>query len=71
MVIVWSKNSIESRWVRTEANEGIDRDVLIPLLVDDVNPSLAFCIVQTVRLLGWPDQVGEFESVVIDRGIHR
>jgi TolB-like protein len=64
VVVVWSKNSIESRWVRTEANEGIDRDVLIPLLIDDVKPPLAFRIAQTAGLIGWPEQTGEFQAVV-------
>ena len=47
VVVVWSEHSIGSRWVRTEANEGLDRDILVPLCIDDVRPPLAFRIAQT------------------------
>lgn len=64
IVVVWSAHSIKSQWVRAEANEGMTRKVLVPLLVDDVRPPLAFRVAQTARLTGWPDQRGEFDALV-------
>jgi len=64
VVVVWSRTSIESRWVRTEANEGIEREVLVPLLIDNVKPPLAFRIAQTVRMVDWPEQTGQLEKVL-------
>ena len=64
VVIVWSRHSIKSQWVRTEAHEGLEREILVPLLIDDVKPPLAYRIAQTAKLLDWPDQAGQLESVM-------
>jgi formylglycine-generating enzyme required for sulfatase activity len=53
VVVAWSKNSIESDWVITEAEEGKTRGVLIPVLIDDVRPPLGFRMIQAARLIGW------------------
>jgi len=50
VLVVWSANSIESDWVRNEAQEGLDRSVLVPLLIDDVRPPLAFRRAQTALI---------------------
>jgi hypothetical protein len=42
MVILWSEESVKSEWVRTEASEGNRRKILIPVLIEDVTPPLAF-----------------------------
>ena len=28
IVVVWTENSVESEWVRTEANEGLEKNIL-------------------------------------------
>jgi len=52
VVVVWSKQSIESDWVRNEATEGLDRGALVPVTIDAVRPPLAFRRVQTIDLTG-------------------
>ncbi|MCZ6890321.1 MAG: AAA family ATPase [Gammaproteobacteria bacterium] len=52
VVVVWSAVSIESDWVRTEAGEGQERGVLLPIAIDDVRPPLAFRRTQTLELIG-------------------
>lgn len=42
VLVVWSTDSIESEWVRTEAAEGLERGILVPVVLDDVQPPLAF-----------------------------
>jgi len=42
IVVVWSRTSVESDWVRAEATEGLERGVLVPLIYDEVRPPLAF-----------------------------
>jgi len=54
VLVVWSSDSIESDWVRNEAQEGLDRGVLVPLLIDDVKPPLAFRRTQTAVLSSNP-----------------
>ena len=46
VVVVWSKFSIESDWVRAEAEEGLSRNALVPVLLDPVRPPLAFRRIQ-------------------------
>ncbi|MBV9419874.1 MAG: AAA family ATPase [Alphaproteobacteria bacterium] len=50
VVVAWSKTSIDSPWVRTEANEGLKRGILIPVLLEPVRPPLAFRMLQTIDL---------------------
>ncbi|MFT7689140.1 MAG: adenylate cyclase, partial [Candidatus Azotimanducaceae bacterium] len=54
ILVIWSKNSLQSDWVRAEANEGLENSSLVPILIDDVKPPLAFRMLQTPRLIGWP-----------------
>lgn len=42
VVVLWSKSSIESAWVRDEAAEGRDRDKLIPVSIDSAKPPIGF-----------------------------
>jgi hypothetical protein len=53
VVVVWSKMSVKSAWVKTEAQEGNDRKILIPILIDDVPIPLAFRRLQTANLSLW------------------
>ena len=50
VVVVWSVVSIGSDWVRTEAREGQERGILLPVTIDDVRPPLAFRRTQTLDL---------------------
>jgi TolB-like protein/Flp pilus assembly protein TadD len=50
VVVVWSRQSVESDWVRAEATEGLERGTLIPVALDDVRPPLAFRRVQTLKV---------------------
>ncbi len=64
VVVAWSEYSVKSRWCRTEANEGLERQILVPLLIDDVRPPLAFRSSQTASLHGWPHDHGEMDAVL-------
>jgi hypothetical protein len=65
VVVLWSKASVESRWVREEAEDAAQRDVLIPALIEDVPPPLGFRRLQAARLVGWPasHDANEFEQL--------
>ena len=49
VLVVWSHNSVDSEWVITEASEGIERGVLVPVSIDDVKAPLAFRRRQTLE----------------------
>lgn len=53
VVVVWSKESVQRKWVRAEADLASSRDVLVPVLFEDVEPPLAFRMVQAANLTGW------------------
>ena len=42
VIVVWSKLSVESNWVLDEAGYGRDRNILIPVAIDDCSPPLGF-----------------------------
>ena len=48
VIVAWSHDSVNSEWVRNEADEGLSRGILIPILLDDVRPPLAFRRLQSV-----------------------
>jgi hypothetical protein len=48
VLVIWSKDSVQSDWVITEASEGLERGVLVPIAIDSVRPPLAFRRRQTI-----------------------
>ena len=59
VVVAWSRHSVVSNWCRDEASEGIERNCLVPVVIDDARPPLGFRSAQTVYLSGWPaDRTG-------------
>ncbi len=50
VVVLWTKNSIDSHWVHDEATRGRDRHCLVPLVMDGVMPPLGFRQFQTITL---------------------
>lgn len=42
VIVVWSETSVKSHWVKTEAEEGRDRGILIPIAIDDITNSIGF-----------------------------
>jgi hypothetical protein len=53
VIVLWSKTSIESEWVREEADEAKARRVLLPVRIDDVRPPIGFRGIQTADLADW------------------
>jgi hypothetical protein len=50
VVVLWSQDSVSSRWVRTEAAEGLARGILVPVLIDQVPIPLEFKRVEAADL---------------------
>lgn len=50
VVVVWTENSVESEWVRTEANEGLEKNILVPVQLTSIKPPLAFRRIQMIDL---------------------
>jgi len=50
VVVLWSKSSVESAWVRDEAAEGRDRGKLVPVSIDSAKAPIGFRQFQTIDL---------------------
>ena len=53
VLVLWSPHSAESGWVRDEAREGLERGVLVPVLLGVAEPPLGFRSLHAVDLTGW------------------
>jgi len=53
VVVLWSKDSITSDWVKGEAAAAVQRGVLVPALIDNVKLPLEFSRRQTADLISW------------------
>jgi TIR domain/Bacterial Ig-like domain (group 2) len=73
MVVLWSAHSIESDWVRDEADEARIRKKLVPVLIEAVNPPVGFRNIQAADLSDWDGSsnalgvqqlLGDLESMI-------
>jgi len=53
VIVLWSKTSIESGWVQEEADDAKRRGVLVPILIEKVQPPMGFRSIQAADLVGW------------------
>jgi len=53
VVVLWSKYSITSEWVKNEAAVAAERGVLVPALIDNIKLPLEFRRRQSADLIGW------------------
>jgi formylglycine-generating enzyme len=53
MLVLWSRNSVASEWVRAEAEEGLQRKILIPVLIEEAKIPLRFRPLQAASLVDW------------------
>ncbi|MHA1410933.1 MAG: toll/interleukin-1 receptor domain-containing protein [Candidatus Odinarchaeia archaeon] len=53
IIVLWSRKSVLSGWVKEESSEGVKRKILIPVLIDDVEIPLGFKRIQAAQLIDW------------------
>lgn len=58
-VVVWSQQSVESRWVRLEAAEADRQRKLVPVMIDPVHIPFEFRDIQAAQLLEFPTKRDE------------
>jgi TolB-like protein/Flp pilus assembly protein TadD len=69
VVVLWSRNSIESDWVCDEASQGRDRSRLVPLSIDGSKPPLGFRQYQTINFKGWRGSPSATSFVALEGAI--
>src|ERR1700761_6279201 len=53
VVVVWTPTSVASRWVRGEARDGADRNVLVPVRFEQAQLPIDVRAIYTTDLDGW------------------
>jgi TIR domain len=61
VIVVWSKLSVEGQWVLDEADAGKQRNVLLPMFIDDVEIPYGFRQIEAARLTGWTGDANDHE----------
>jgi adenylate cyclase len=64
VIVAWSETSVHSDWVRDEANEGREREILVPALFHQVRPPMGFRAAQTADMINWPDERGDIDALL-------
>jgi hypothetical protein len=64
VIVLWSRHSIASRWVKTEAEEAAEQNRLVPVRIEDVRPPFEFRRLQTADFFNWQGGFGghDFEA---------
>jgi hypothetical protein len=70
LVVAWSAAAIASRWVIEEAEEGAQRGILIPVLLEPVLPPLGLRSIQALDLSQWTGEgnASELQRLAKDIG---
>ena len=58
VIVLWSKISVESRWVRAEAGDALNKGRLIPVLLEETGIPLVFRQIQAASLIDWAGDPG-------------
>jgi len=68
VIVAWSKTSVDSIWVQEQADRGLERNILIPILIDNVRPPMGFGTINAADLISSdPTQSSpEFEKLIAD-----
>jgi hypothetical protein len=53
LIVLWSKNSVKSRWVKNEAALGLELGILVPALIENVSIPFAFRDIEAADLVNW------------------
>ncbi len=67
VVVLWSKTSVTSHWVRDEAMSGRVRERLVPLSLDGTHAPLGFRQVQLIDFQNWKENFSGGEMVELSK----
>lgn len=71
VVVLWSQRSVDSNWVRDEAQSGRERGRLVPVSLDGTMSPLGFRQIQVIDISGWGGSREAAEMGRIVTAIHR
>jgi hypothetical protein len=69
VIVLWSRTSVASDWVRDEAGEARKARKLVPALIDDVSPPFGFRQYQSANLVAWTGNDSDPEFALLLQGV--
>ena len=68
VIVMWSKLSVKSRYVKDEATYALNRNKLVPITIEEVDLPFRFEGIQTGQLIDWDgsDNFPGFQKLVAD-----
>ncbi|MEP7312080.1 MAG: TIR domain-containing protein [Pseudomonadota bacterium] len=68
VVVLWSRTSVDSRWVRAEATQAIRSGTLVPVMIEPCKRPIMFELTHTADLSHWKGDPADraWQSFVID-----
>jgi formylglycine-generating enzyme required for sulfatase activity len=68
VIVMWSKLSVNSRYVKDEATYALNRNKLVPIQIEEVDLPFRFEGIQTGQLINWDGSVSSpgFQKLVVD-----
>ncbi|MBW0006719.1 MAG: TIR domain-containing protein [Sphingomonas sp.] len=69
VIVLWSKTSVDSDWVKDEAAQGRERHRLIPCSLDGTQPPLGFRQYQVIDLSHWHGRRNAPQFAAVERAI--
>ncbi len=71
MIVVWSEASKKSYYVRDEAKKGQKRKILVPILVERIDPPMGFGSIHTENFVAWNGKLNSDEFHKLQRAVAR
>ena len=59
VVVLWSKHSVESHWVRSEATQAQANGTLVPVMIEPCKRPIMFELMHTAELVHWKGDAGD------------
>ncbi|HEY7316916.1 MAG TPA: TIR domain-containing protein [Candidatus Binatia bacterium] len=69
VIVLWSTHSVSSRWVKTEAAEGAERGILVPVMIDHAPIPLEFKRIEAADLSDWEGEVSHREFDQLQKSV--
>jgi hypothetical protein len=68
VVVLWSNASIDSGWVQEEADDAKRRGILVPVLIENIQPPIGFRSIQAGNLANWDgtESAEAFQTLITD-----
>lgn len=71
VAVLWSRTSVESRWVRAEATQAERNGTLVPAMIEPCKRPIMFELVHTADLAHWRGDAGDSAWQVYLAGVRR